>query len=345
MKKNPDSNSHNLARQALSKMSELSIDPTPVNYAVWYHYVLGDFAELNKEIDMMLKKKTIPSEDVTIYLHNKYVAPPAKPVAHAEEKAAHDTQSVLAEIMGAIDKFSGDTESYNQQLDTHVEELTKKISHPMLKEMAGEIVSRATAMRESGRGLSKKLEDSRREVTQLKVTLDKVTNESTRDFLTGVANRRALEERIDEMSDTVKKKTGDLCLLMVDVDHFKQFNDRFGHQIGDEVLKKVSKTLTDSVKGKDFVARYGGEEFAVLLPDTPLSTALIVAENIRKNVADTELIRKDNGKSVGVINVSIGVSRFRVEADSVPLFISRADAALYRSKMGGRNRVTPESFD
>lgn len=334
-----------IARQALSLMTERAIEPTPVNYAVWYHYVAGDKADLNREIDVLLKRKTLPTDDVSIYLYNKYVVDHTGQREPAQEKASQNTQTVLAEIMQVIDRFSGDTQNYNEQINEHVTVLSQKITDPTLKEMAAEIISRATTMRESGAALTKKLDESRREVVQLKTNLEKVTNESSKDFLTGTGNRKAFEAKLDELTAWAKEKSGDVTLLMVDVDHFKRFNDKYGHQIGDEVLKKVGRTLLDSVKGKDFVGRYGGEEFAVLLPSTPLSTGLIVAENIRKSIAETDLVRKDTGASVGPITVSIGVSRFRPDADTVPLFISRADAALYQSKSGGRNRVTPESFD
>ncbi len=325
-------------------MAERSIEPTPVNYAVWYFYATGENRDLNIEIDLLIKRKTPPSEDVTLYLYNKYVIAKPKEEEKAVEKTTNNTQTVLAEIMSIIDRFNDDTQNYNEQLDEQVSKLSDKITDPTLKELAKEIVGRATSIRESSSALSKKLEQSRSEVVQLKTNLEKVTNEASKDFLTGTGNRKAFESKIDELSTWAKEKGGDVCLLMIDVDHFKKFNDKFGHQLGDEVLKKVGRTLLDSVKGKDFVARYGGEEFAVLLPATPLATGLIVAENIRKNISETDLVRKDTGASVGPITVSVGVSRYRPDADSAALFISRADAALYKSKMGGRNCVTQESF-
>jgi diguanylate cyclase len=334
------------ARLALSLMTERGIEPTPVNYAVWYHYVAGDRKELNQEIDQILKKKSLHiTDDVNIYLYNKYVIDDKKEENRAVESTSQDTQTVLAEIMEVIDRFSGDTENYSHQIDTHVTKLSQKITDPALKDMAKEIISRAVAIRDSGAALNTKLEESRKEVVQLKTNLEKVTNEANRDFLTGVANRKALNTKLEEMAAQAKQNNSDLCLLMVDIDHFKQFNDKLGHMIGDEVLKKVGRALHESIKGKDFVARYGGEEFAVLLPSTPLASGLIVAENIRRNVAETELVRKDTGVSIGSVTISIGVARFRPESDSVAMFLSRADNALYRSKMGGRNRVTQESFD
>ncbi len=341
-----ESQSLKYARLALSIMTERGVEPTPVNYAVWYHYVAHDIKELNEEIDKFIKTKTLTiSDDVNIYLFNKYVVPPDNKTEEKVHDASQNAQTVLGEIMGIIDRFSGDTETYNSQIDAHVSDLSKKITDPALKEMAKEIISRAIAIRDSGSALTAKLEESKREVVVLKENLEKVTHEANKDFLTGVANRKALEQKLEEMTRWSRENNNaDLCLLMIDIDHFKNFNDKFGHLIGDEVLKKVGRILLDTVKGKDFVARYGGEEFAILLPSTPLVGALIVAENIRKNMNETQLVRKDTGVPVDDVTVSIGVARYRPDQDSVAVFISRADDALYRSKMGGRNRVMQESF-
>jgi diguanylate cyclase len=334
------------ARSALSLMAERGIEPTPINYAVWFHYVAGNRPEMNREIDDILKKRKLHfSDDVCIYLYNKYIIGQPNDPEKAAESVSVSTQNVLAEIMQVIEKFSGDTQAHNKEIDAHVTQLSQKITDPALKEMAKEIITRSIAIRDSGAALGAKLEESRREVAELKQNLEKITTESNRDFLTGVSNRKALEARLDELAAWARDKGGDVCLLMIDIDHFKKFNDKFGHLIGDEVLKKVGRGILDSVKGKDFVARYGGEEFAVLLPNTPLSGGLAVGEGIRRSISETELLRKDTGASIGTITVSIGVARYRPETDSVPLFISRADDALYRSKMGGRNRVTQESFE
>lgn len=335
-----------LARQALSLMAMRKIEPTPVNYAVWYNYAAGERKELIQELDQLLGKKETPiSDDVNIYLYNKYLVPDIKKKEESLESTSKNTQNVLAEIMLMIEQFSGDTETYTQQMEEHVTEMTEKITDPTLKKMAEGIVNRAMAIRDSGAALNGKLEESRNEVMQLKTTLERVTTEASRDFLTGVSNRKALETKLDEMTAWATEQQGDLCLLMIDIDHFKTFNDKYGHLVGDEVLRKVGRVLLDGIKGKDFAARYGGEEFAVLLPSTPLGGGLAVAESLRRAVEENNLVRKDTGQSIGLVTVSIGVARYRPKTDSVAMLISRADNALYRSKMGGRNRVTQESFE
>jgi diguanylate cyclase len=165
-----------------------------------------------------------------------------------------------------------------------------------------------------------------------------VTTEAEKDFLTGLFNRKALDTKLGANIETSLALRVPLCMLMIDIDHFKQFNDNFGHLVGDEVVKIVARTLKETVKGKDIVARYGGEEFCVLLPDTPLGGGMVVAENIRKNIAAKELKRKDTGANYGQISVSIGVALHRA-TDTIPTFLKRADTALYDAKKAGRNCV------
>lgn len=344
--KKTESQTLKTARATLTMMVERNVEPTPVNYSVWYHYVAGDIKELSKEIDNFLKTKSLRvSDDVNIYLYNKYITPPDTKEEEVVAAASQNAQSVLGEVMGIIEKFSGDTATYNNQIDSHVNNLSTKITDPTLKDMAREIITRAMAIRDSGTELSQKLDESKQEVAELRESLEKVTSEANKDFLTGVGNRKALERRLEELTVWAKENKTDLCLLMIDIDHFKKFNDKYGHQIGDEVLKKVAAALFDSVKGKDFVGRYGGEEFAVLLPSTPLAGALVVAENIRRSVEETRMKRKDTGSFIDDVTISVGVARYRPDKDSTAVFISRADDALYRSKKGGRNRVTQESFE
>jgi len=333
------------ARKSLILMNEYKIEPKPVNYSVWYHYVCGDIPRLNQEIDQFIKTKNVSiSDDVNIYLYNKYLTESLRKNEQALQNSSENAQTVLGEIMAVIEKFSGDTRNYNTQIDEHVNTLSKNINNPAISTIAREIINRAVSIRDSGFALQDSLEASKSEVELLKTSLEKVTSEASKDFLTGIGNRKAFESNLEAMTKHAIETKGDLCLLMIDIDHFKQFNDKYGHLIGDEVIKKVARTLFDTVKGKDFVARYGGEEFAVLLPDTSRGNALVVAENIRRNMHETRFQRKDTKEFIDEVTVSIGVAQYRLLQDSTAMFISRADDALYRSKRGGRNKVTIESF-
>ncbi|MEC7028274.1 MAG: GGDEF domain-containing protein, partial [Pseudomonadota bacterium] len=151
-------------------------------------------------------------------------------------------------------------------------------------------------------------------------------------------NRKAFDSEIDRVASDTKHRGAAFSLLMVDIDHFKGFNDNFGHQIGDQVLRLVARTLTDGVKGRDMAARYGGEEFAIILPDTPLHAAAIVGESLRKAIAGKEVVNRNTGEKLSRITISVGAAEFTVEEDITDL-IERADAALYTAKHNGRNQV------
>ena len=133
-----------------------------------------------------------------------------------------------------------------------------------------------------------------------------------------------------------------VALMMCDIDHFKKFNDSWGHQTGDQVLRLVASCLSDNLKGRDTAARYGGEEFGVILRGTDLVNAIHVADQIRQAVQGRKLVKKSTGDVLGTITISIGVSQF-APGDTVESVIRRADACLYGAKQNGRNMVLGEN--
>ena len=133
-----------------------------------------------------------------------------------------------------------------------------------------------------------------------------------------------------------------MCLLLIDIDYFKKFNDKYGHIVGDEVLKFVTKKIKEMIKGGDFLARFGGEEFAIILPRTSLSDAETVAENIRLFFTKAKLKSTASSKSLGGITISTGVACYR-PGEPLEDFLDRSDKALYLAKDTGRNRVVTES--
>jgi diguanylate cyclase (GGDEF)-like protein len=162
-----------------------------------------------------------------------------------------------------------------------------------------------------------------------------------KDQLTGLPNRRTLDGRLDlEWSRAMREKTS-LSLLMIDVDHFKRYNDTYGHQQGDIVLQTVAKALTIPLKrGLDLAARWGGEEFVVLLPNTSAEGAMLIAERIRAEIEKTEIM-SITGDATQKVTISIGVNTQIPSPDnSIVSLIAKADEALYLAKKEGRNRVS-----
>jgi two-component system cell cycle response regulator len=179
----------------------------------------------------------------------------------------------------------------------------------------------------------------RRKIFQdnLREELEQSVNLSTKDGLTGVFNRRYFDIHIEQMIHKAKGSSHPLCIMMIDIDHFKMVNDTYGHQSGDSVLKDFTQILKSSFRITDLISRYGGEEFTVLLNDTTLSDCIKLAEKIRALIESTNFIITNEEISLKK-TVSIGVSEYKTEETSAD-FISKADKALYKAKETGRNKV------
>lgn len=181
-----------------------------------------------------------------------------------------------------------------------------------------------------------RLRDGRAELDRINETLRKKNEElemlSTTDSLTGLSNHRSLMKRLDDEVARFKKDKRGFSVLVGDVDHFKQYNDAFGHPAGDEVLQTIAEIMRDSTRKNDCCARYGGEEFVIVLPDTSAADALDTAEHIRARVA----AKKFSGRKM---TLSIGVATFPEDADDAEAIIAVADEALYQAKREGRDRT------
>ncbi|MEX0921228.1 MAG: PleD family two-component system response regulator [Rhodovibrionaceae bacterium] len=183
----------------------------------------------------------------------------------------------------------------------------------------------------------------RRYHEKLRELLDQSVSMAYTDGLTGVYNRRYLESHLDKRLAAASASGKPLSVMMIDIDSFKAFNDRYGHALGDLVLRAVAAALSDNVRNIDLVARYGGEEFAVVMPDTGADGALLVAERLRDKI--DELRVAVEGQEDLRVTVSIGVATAMGGSESASLLQKRADGALYRAKGTGRNRVISDELD
>jgi diguanylate cyclase (GGDEF)-like protein len=168
----------------------------------------------------------------------------------------------------------------------------------------------------------KRLREGRQELERLSVT----------DGLTGLTNHRALMQRLQEEALRSTRHKHSFVVIMADVDHFKSYNDTFGHPAGDEILKRVGAVLKDCTRTIDCVARYGGEEFAVLLPETTVAGGVEVAERIRTRIAGEQFPNRE-------VTMSIGLAEYPRDGERPEAVVAAADAALYQAKGDGRNRV------
>lgn len=157
------------------------------------------------------------------------------------------------------------------------------------------------------------------------------------DVLTGINNRRAFLERADQLLSYCQRHQHPLCVLVMDIDHFKNINDTYGHHAGDMALSQVGALLQTSFRAADLSGRLGGEEFAMVLADTPLQAGLNMAEQLRQDIAQL-MVELPTGQTLQ-ITASLGVASARLESDDLPTLLQRADEAMYRAKAAGRNRV------
>jgi diguanylate cyclase len=325
--------------RAMAMMNSLRVLPIPQHYGVFFACAAGQPGGLIKEIDKAIADKTPFTDDLLDRLYTNYIA---EPQAKAMQDTAANAKRILSEIMQNVSNFAGETSALGQEVSKQLQSMDEQMSEEVVRLLANTLLQGAQTMQNNSENMTIRLAGAQQEIAELRENLARAMTEAERDFLTGAFNRKAFDKRLNDAMTAAKNESTELTLLMLDIDHFKHFNDNFGHLIGDEVLKIVAKTLIDTLKGMDCVARYGGEEFAVILPKTPIAGGMVVAEAIRKSIASKELKRKTTGENFGVITVSIGVAGFRPTEDSPTSLIARADEALYISKSAGRNRVTQE---
>ncbi len=326
-------------RLALPLMSKYDVPITPRNYAVWYKYVSGGSKELKKIIDMMVEKKEIFNNEKN---ENLYVRFCAEKNEEDLKRFRQGLQQILETILREIMDITGQTEQYETVVSKSISKLSGTVSDENIMDIINEIIDETRAMGAHGKQIQKKLNETRENLKTIQKQFEEAKTAALVDFLTGAPNRKALDDKFKQYSAEAVPGEKDMCLLLIDVDHFKKFNDKFGHVTGDEVLKFVSKKIKAIVRGRDFFARYGGEEFAVLLPHTPLSGAVTVAENVRKYFSETSIKSTSASVKLGKITVSTGAACYRAD-ESFEDLIHRADKALYYAKNNGRNQVAAEA--
>ncbi len=328
-------------RLALQRMAGQDAPLNPVSYAVWYEYVAGINPRLSAEIDALSRDGARLSGEATYALYRKHIA-------ELDEEASRRISTKVQRIVDQVSESAAQAGDRASRFGSTLERLSESLEQPGQAGNAsgslGDVLRDTREMQQAIGELRSRLDESRREAERLKLEVTRAREEALVDALTGLTNRKGFDRAIEACLSETNPQAPGPCLLMLDIDHFKRFNDTYGHLFGDKVLRALGKSLKSNVKGKDTAARYGGEEFAVLLPQTPLAGAAGLAETLRKTVAAGRVKRIDSDETVGNITVSIGVASFNPGETAVE-FIARADCALYASKSQGRNRVTVAQAD
>jgi diguanylate cyclase len=251
----------------------------------------------------------------------------------APESGTPMTADEAATFLERIQQVTSDVHDDVGRHASRVAEISGELSSEDVFGSPAVVVEAASGLLEANRVLQQDLSEARAEIQSQRSQLESYMQQAVTDALTGLANRRGFDQEMNRRTAHLRRGGPPLALLLVDVDHFKQFNDEHGHQAGDAVLSQVADVLTDSTRQMDFLARYGGEEFGVILPGTTLEEAKVVADRIRCAV-DLHAFKFGNRRLH--VTVSAGLAQAERTEESAPL-ISRADKALYAAKNGGRN--------
>ena len=328
------------AKSALEKMVEQGIPASPRNFSVWHSYCSGRDPELVQALDVLLSNKAEFTEAQNAEIYGKYIGFDRE--SAGIRATGNRLQIAVAEILGNLSAAGRDQSAYGEKLAGFSDKLTDGGETGDVAGLITGLLAETREIVEKNQALESRLGESSQEIVDLRQHLEEVQRETMTDGLTGIANRKHFDIRLREAATEAMEEGESLCLLLADIDHFKKFNDTHGHRVGDEVLRVVARTLSDGVKGRDTSARYGGEEFAVILPQTDLEGAVIVADQIRLKLASKELKNTKTGKSFGTVTLSIGVAQFRF-GETLDALVQRADEGLYRAKHEGRNRVVEET--
>ncbi len=325
-----------LAGKALEKIDQEKLLPDPVNFELWYTYYAQENPELSHTLDLLIEKKKI-TDKICQKIHLQYLSDRRE--SEQVRQAGSTIQSTIQDVTGIVTNVKSATSKYNATLNDVTNKLENGISQKEMEVVLVDIMDNTQDMIRHNQTLENELTKSSQAMIALQRDLELVRKEALTDSLTNLANRKAFDAEIVRISKESNKDGTTFSLLMLDIDYFKSFNDNFGHQVGDQVLRLVARTLIDGVKGRDIAARFGGEEFAIILPDTNLQAAVKVADQLRKAVASKEIINRNSGDVLGRITLSGGVAQ-QLPDEKVEDIISRADAALYTAKHNGRNQIT-----
>ncbi len=323
-------------RLILPLMTKYKVPPHPTNYAVWYEYATKKNKALTDEIDQKINRMENFTEEVNhkLYQHHLITLTPKQ-----TNKIRDKLQSIFNELLNTLSNKDGEYLSYTTILEEAAENLVENLNPTVLRKTIIQILDETQHIKNSNNELKRQLELASKELIVLRTEFERVKNEATKDPLTNLFNRKAFDDALSLAIKAAQQTQSNLSLLMIDIDHFKKINDSFGHLIGDEVLKVVAAIIKKNTKTNDITARYGGEEFAVILPSTDINQAILFAETVRQRLNAQEIKRKSTMDNIGKISVSIGVTKFNANTDSIDSFIRRADNALYEAKQAGRNKV------
>ena len=245
---------------------------------------------------------------------------------------------VLRHIAKVLQAHLTDSESFSQRLDGANERLSRQETVGPIKDIVWALIDDNRAMRDKLYNVRSQLEESRLQVMQLQTNLERAEEAGLRDVVTAIGNRRFFDACFTDEVEKAQRLGDHFCLALADIDKFKHVNDRFGHLVGDRLLRLFANILVQNVRGQDKVARFGGEEFALIFPGARLIDAVAATERIRGILESKQWTIEPSGERISKLTASFGVAKLRADESATDL-LRRADQRLYEAKVQGRNCV------
>ena len=326
-----------LARQAVEAMEASGVWPTPLNFELWLHYLGEPESPLGQEMKRLLDAGTPFTEDISEMLMAEYL--PRGRLNDEIRDAGLVLNRELNTVAEVIAEARSSQAAYGETLAGAGAAMETPLEPGDLKRLVSDLTAATSRIHRENSSLEKRLEASTSEVSRLREHLDQVRRDAMTDALTNLANRKSFDEEMARACEAAQQRKAPLTLAILDIDNFKKFNDTWGHQTGDQVLRYVASVLGRTLRAPRVAARYGGEEFAMLFPGETAPMVEAVLNTIREEIGSRSLKRRSTNDDLGAVTVSIGLAQKRSDEPALTL-MGRADEALYASKRAGRNRVT-----
>ena len=325
-----------LLRRVVALMGQHDAAFNPVSFAVWYEYSAGMNSGLTAAIDKALPSTPRLGDATILQLYQRHIADAD---ASTLNRISDEMHKMMVGMADSASRTGNQAGLFGTQLQGLTEALTANDAAAM-PSLLDQALAGTAQMKSSARELEQQFKASEQEIVRLRGELIRARDEVVMDPLTHVLNRKGFDERMARMLAQPLDAGRVHCLAMLDIDHFKNVNDTYGHVMGDRVIQAIGEVLRTSVTDqKHSVARYGGEEFAILLPNSTLDDGFKLTEAVRQRTRAMKIKDRRTQEMILSVSVSGGVATMQ-HGDDAQSFVARADAALYQSKQNGRDRVT-----
>ncbi|MHB9117838.1 MAG: GGDEF domain-containing protein [Burkholderiales bacterium] len=299
-----------IAKAALYRLTDLGLPPTPENYAKYYAEIQGE-----------------KPDPVLAHI--------VDPVPRVDVKLMEELVELLDSVSAKTAFLTDDLGKHHQEMKATVGDLSRTEEKGLMLKLLGSILNTSDAILTTTSETHDGLLITRQSLEQIRAELMETRRLVQEDALTGTLNRRGMEAVLTREIARTKRVKGNLTIAMIDIDHFKKINDRFGHEAGDQALVHLASLLRAVVREADAVVRYGGEEFVLIFPDTAVTGCRFILDRLKELLEKTPLVYEGNELKLAF---SGGIAQLKSN-ENCQVLVMRADSALYEAKRSGRNRI------